>query len=386
MPQMYLEDKTDLKKAIDYFGIQWEKEIKLETKIFPCILISFFSDDVEFGESYRFETVSLSDFKIKTVEKQNIDLDEIERFEETLIIKEFKQEDIADENTDFPPFPNELFLHSKDEIINDLEKRIKRINRVNKKIKKIKKEQSDLEFYLNQYSCFLQTQKTKKIDLDVKIYYTIIYHFYMQFGYIPLPDFLKSYDAILSKPYIIRVRAYVNILKNLPDPENASLECMGLVFYHVSVGIMNWEKLYDDKSHYRDFMRGEILEGIAELGYNKLLLKPKFKPIKQIILDRKNIYDWNKDLNKGEFKKLDGIYKFVSKNVALPKSEEIRQSIVKESWDFIKLTAESILYDEFNPNLIQSKFDNKDDFVLKDIPKNNSYEVREKSFFPYSIF
>ena len=40
-------------------------EIKEEVKGFPYILVSFYANDIEFGEIYRFTAIEISDFKIK---------------------------------------------------------------------------------------------------------------------------------------------------------------------------------------------------------------------------------------------------------------------------------------------------------------------------------
>ena len=63
MEKMLLKNNNDLKDAIIFFGIEWEKEITEEIKIFPCILVSFYANDIEFGEIYRFTAVEISDFR-----------------------------------------------------------------------------------------------------------------------------------------------------------------------------------------------------------------------------------------------------------------------------------------------------------------------------------
>ena len=63
MEKMLLKNNNDLKDAIIFFGIEWEKEITDEIKIFPCILVSFYANDIEFGEIYRFTAVEISDFR-----------------------------------------------------------------------------------------------------------------------------------------------------------------------------------------------------------------------------------------------------------------------------------------------------------------------------------
>jgi len=62
MEKMLLKNNNDLKNAIIFFGIEWEKEITDEIKIFPCILVGFYANDIEFGEIYRFTAVEISDF------------------------------------------------------------------------------------------------------------------------------------------------------------------------------------------------------------------------------------------------------------------------------------------------------------------------------------
>ena len=62
MEKMLLQNNKELKDAINFFGIEWEKEIKDEIKTFPCILVSFYANDIEFGEIYRFTGVDISDF------------------------------------------------------------------------------------------------------------------------------------------------------------------------------------------------------------------------------------------------------------------------------------------------------------------------------------
>ena len=62
MEKMLLKNTEDLRGAINFFGIEWEKEIKKEIKKFPCILVSLYANDVEFGETYRFTAVKISDF------------------------------------------------------------------------------------------------------------------------------------------------------------------------------------------------------------------------------------------------------------------------------------------------------------------------------------
>ena len=62
MEKILLKNAEDVKDAINLFEIEWEKEIKEEIKKFPCILVSLYANDVEFGGIYRFTSVEISDF------------------------------------------------------------------------------------------------------------------------------------------------------------------------------------------------------------------------------------------------------------------------------------------------------------------------------------
>ena len=63
MHKILIKNNQDLKDAITFFGIEWEKLIKEEVKVFPCILVSFYANDIEFGEIYRFTAIEKSDFQ-----------------------------------------------------------------------------------------------------------------------------------------------------------------------------------------------------------------------------------------------------------------------------------------------------------------------------------
>ena len=63
MEKMLIKNNQDLKDAITFFGIEWRKEIKDEIKIFPSVLVSFYANDIEFGEIYRFSGIKISDFR-----------------------------------------------------------------------------------------------------------------------------------------------------------------------------------------------------------------------------------------------------------------------------------------------------------------------------------
>ena len=62
MEKILLKNQKNLKKVISLFGKDWEKEIKEEAQEFPCILVSFYANDIEFGEIYRFTSVKKLDF------------------------------------------------------------------------------------------------------------------------------------------------------------------------------------------------------------------------------------------------------------------------------------------------------------------------------------
>ena len=62
MEKVLLKNNSDLVKVINQFGEEWEEDIKNEISIYPCVLIASFSDDIEFGEVYRFSSVTELDF------------------------------------------------------------------------------------------------------------------------------------------------------------------------------------------------------------------------------------------------------------------------------------------------------------------------------------
>ena len=63
MEKMLIKNNQDLKEAITFFGVEWRKEIKDEIKTFPSVLVSFYANDIEFGEIYRFSGIKISDFR-----------------------------------------------------------------------------------------------------------------------------------------------------------------------------------------------------------------------------------------------------------------------------------------------------------------------------------
>ena len=61
MEKRLIRNEKEVQNAIDFFGKEWEDEIKQEVKGFPSILISCYSDDIEFGEYYQFTSVKAVD-------------------------------------------------------------------------------------------------------------------------------------------------------------------------------------------------------------------------------------------------------------------------------------------------------------------------------------
>ena len=64
MDKFLLKNNNDLSKAITYFGLEWEKDIKEQISEYPCMLIGFYAEDIEFGNIYRFSSVIKSDFHL----------------------------------------------------------------------------------------------------------------------------------------------------------------------------------------------------------------------------------------------------------------------------------------------------------------------------------
>ena len=61
MGKRLIRNEKELQNAIYFFGKEWEDKIKQDVNGFPCILISSYSDDVEFGEYYQFTSVKTVD-------------------------------------------------------------------------------------------------------------------------------------------------------------------------------------------------------------------------------------------------------------------------------------------------------------------------------------
>tara|TARA_B100002052_G_C15820679_1_gene570343 strand:- start:1070 stop:1261 length:192 start_codon:yes stop_codon:yes gene_type:complete len=62
MDKILLKNDFDLYNAIEKFGDEWKDDIKKEVTKYPCILIHFYAEDIDFGSIYRFTGVLQSDF------------------------------------------------------------------------------------------------------------------------------------------------------------------------------------------------------------------------------------------------------------------------------------------------------------------------------------
>ncbi|MDB4108030.1 hypothetical protein N9672_01840 [Flavobacteriaceae bacterium] len=62
MEKILLTCEIDVKKVVSEFGNEWEQAIREEINEYPCILVSSWADDIEFGETWSFNTVILKDF------------------------------------------------------------------------------------------------------------------------------------------------------------------------------------------------------------------------------------------------------------------------------------------------------------------------------------
>lgn len=71
MRKTIIKNELELLEAIEFFGQEWENEIKAEVQQFPCILISSHSIDIEFGEYYQFTSINTMDI-IKLNHQQEI--------------------------------------------------------------------------------------------------------------------------------------------------------------------------------------------------------------------------------------------------------------------------------------------------------------------------
>ena len=62
MEKHLIKNKEDLNKIIRRFESEWKSEIRQEVSDYPCVLVSCFSIDVEYGGNYQFTAVKVQDF------------------------------------------------------------------------------------------------------------------------------------------------------------------------------------------------------------------------------------------------------------------------------------------------------------------------------------
>jgi hypothetical protein len=62
MEKILIKTNEDVKAAISYFGKDYAAEITEITVTKPCLIISYYSEDVLSGVGYIFECIKLSDF------------------------------------------------------------------------------------------------------------------------------------------------------------------------------------------------------------------------------------------------------------------------------------------------------------------------------------
>lgn len=63
MEKMLLNSINDYKKSVKFFGQKYRNDISHAIKLYPCILIGHYSEDVEFGSGYSFTTVNKGEFE-----------------------------------------------------------------------------------------------------------------------------------------------------------------------------------------------------------------------------------------------------------------------------------------------------------------------------------
>jgi hypothetical protein len=63
MEKVLLKDLSCLKKAIEHFGNEYREEIINSITTYPCVLIGYYCEDIDFGNMYSFTTVTENDFK-----------------------------------------------------------------------------------------------------------------------------------------------------------------------------------------------------------------------------------------------------------------------------------------------------------------------------------
>ena len=61
MRKIIIKNELGLQKTIQFYGEKWGDEIRTVVKEFPCILVSCYCDDIEFGEYYQFTSIKSLD-------------------------------------------------------------------------------------------------------------------------------------------------------------------------------------------------------------------------------------------------------------------------------------------------------------------------------------
>ena len=61
MRKTIIKNEIELQETILFYGEKWKDQIMSEINEFPCILISSYSDDIEFGEYYQFTSINTLD-------------------------------------------------------------------------------------------------------------------------------------------------------------------------------------------------------------------------------------------------------------------------------------------------------------------------------------
>tara|TARA_B100001250_G_scaffold180032_1_gene154752 strand:- start:581 stop:1201 length:621 start_codon:yes stop_codon:yes gene_type:complete len=103
-------------------------------------------------------------------------------------------------------------------------------------------------------------------------YYTIIYDFHKRIGYQQLPDSVRQ-------GMIPKFKAYINLINELPHPNEAKQSCIALVFRQVRKGIMTW--ICWEKNLNSKFLFTYAEEGIKSLAdsnqwVDKRIVSPDF--------------------------------------------------------------------------------------------------------------
>jgi hypothetical protein len=63
MEKMILNDTLDRNRAISFYGEKYKNEIKEVVSQYPCMLIAFYSEDIEWGNGYSFDIITIEDFQ-----------------------------------------------------------------------------------------------------------------------------------------------------------------------------------------------------------------------------------------------------------------------------------------------------------------------------------